>query len=133
MERTSSAALVAVGLAIGLGLVGGGYFVSRTMVNSALVNTADVKGLAERTVNSDQAIWQIGFKVSSTDVKAAYAEVAANTAIVRQFLTDNGFPAEAVLGGPTTVSENEFRDPNGALVEKRYDIVAIVIVTTANV
>jgi len=133
MERTSSAALVAVGLAIGLGLVGGGYFVSRTMVNSALVNTADVKGLAERTVNSDQAIWQIGFKVSSTDVKAAYAEVAANTAIVRQFLTDNGFPAEAVLGGPTTVSENEFRDPNGALVEKRYDIVASVIVTTANV
>ena len=36
-------------------------------------------------------------------------------------------------GGLTTVAENEFRDPNGALVEKRYDIVASVIVTTANV
>jgi len=134
MDRpTSTIGIVIAGLAIGLGLVGGGYFVSRTMVNSALVNTADVKGLAERTVNADQAIWQIGFKVSNGDAKTGYAEVAANATVIRQFLADNGFPAEAILGGPTTVSENEFRDPNGAVIEKRYDIVSSVIVTTANV
>jgi hypothetical protein len=133
MERSKGAALVAAGMAIGLGLVGGGYFVSRTMVNSALVNTADVKGLAERAVSADQAIWQIGFKVTNADVKAGYAEVATNAGIIRLFLADSGFAADSVLAGPTTVSENEFRDPNGAVIEKRFDIVSSLIVTTGNV
>ena len=128
-----SAALIVAALAIGAGVAGGGYFVSRTMVNAALIDTAEVKGLAERAVTADQAIWQISFKVSNLDVKAGYAEAEANSRAIRAFLIANGFPEAALLAGQTAVAENEFRDGNGQLIEKRYDITSSVIVSSKDV
>ncbi len=130
---TGGAALVAAGLAIGLGIATGGYFVSRTTVNSALVDTADVKGLAERQVKADQAIWSIGYKVSNADLKAGYAEAEANARIIRDFLAANGFADGAVLAGQTSVGQSEFRDANGALIETRYEISGSLVVTTPDV
>lgn len=133
MTTSSGGAVIVAGLAIGLGLASGGYFVSRTMINSARIDTADVKGLAERTVAADQATWQIGFKVSNPDLKAGYADVAANAVVIRAFLAANGFKAENISAGPTAVTENVVRDANGALVEKSYDIVSSIIVTAGDV
>lgn len=133
MSQISGAALVAAALALGGGIAAGGYFVGQTMVNREHVNTADVKGLSERTVKADQAIWLIGFKVSNADVKAGYAEVEANAAAIRAFLGRNGFEGAAVQAGQTSVTENAFRDANGVLTEKTYDIVSSLSVTTGDV
>jgi hypothetical protein len=133
MSQISGAALFAAALALGGGIAGGGFFVGQTMVNREHVNTADVKGLSERMVTSDQAIWQIGFKVANADLKAGYAEVEANASAIKAFLARNGFDATAVAAGDTSVTENEFRDGNGVLTEKRYDIVSYVTVTTKDV
>jgi len=133
MSNISGAAIFAAALALGGGIAGGGFFVGQTMVNREHVNTADVKGLSERVVSSDQAIWQIGFKVSNADVKAGYGDVETNTAAIRAFLARNGFDGDAVMGGQTSVTENEFRDANGVLTETRYDIVSYVAVTTKDV
>lgn len=133
MAQISGAALVVAALALGGGIAAGGYFVGQTMVNREHVNTADVKGLAERAVKADKAIWQIGFKLSNPDVKAGYAEAEANAAAIRAFLSRNGFDGAAVQAGQTSVSENEFRDGNGVLIEKRYDIVSYLNVTTGDV
>ncbi len=133
MTQISGAALVAAALALGGGIAGGGYFVGQTMVNREHVNTADVKGLSERMVAADQAIWQIGFKVANADLKAGYADVETNAAAIRAFLTRNGFEGASVAAGQTSVTENEFRDANGVLTEKRYDIVSTITVTSADV
>lgn len=133
MSQISPAVLVVAALALGGGIAAGGYFVGQTMVNREHVNTADVKGLSERMVESDQAIWQIGFKVSNADLKAGYAEVETNAAAIRAFLARNGFDGAAVTAGQTSVTENEFRDSNGVLTEKSYDIVGTVNVTTGDV
>lgn len=133
MTGIAPAALVLAGLALGGGVAAGGYFVGQTMVNREHVNTADVKGLAERTVSADQAIWQIGFKVANADLKAGYAEVEANAAAIRAFLKRNGFEGAAVMAGQTSVTESEFRDGNGILTEKRYDILGTVTVTSSDV
>lgn len=133
MSHYSGAALVAAALALGGGIAGGGYFVSQTMVNREHVNTADVKGLSERMVTADQAIWQIGFKVANADLKAGYGDVETSAGVIRAFLARNGFEGAAVAAGQTSVSENEFRDSNGVLTEKRYDIVSTITVTSANV
>ena len=90
MSQISPAALVVAALALGGGIAAGGYFVGQTMVNREHVNTADVKGLSERMVQSDQAIWQIGFKVSNADLKAGYAEVETNAAAIRAFVGEAG-------------------------------------------
>lgn len=133
MSQISGAALVVAALALGGGIAGGGFFVGQTMVNREHVNTADVKGLSERMVTADQAIWQIGFKVANGDVKAGYAEVEANASAIRAFLARNGFEGAAVSAGQTSVTESEFRDANGVLTEKRYDIVSYITVTTQDV
>ncbi len=133
MSQISGAALFVAALALGGGIAGGGFFVGQTMVNREHVNTADVKGLSERMVTSDRAIWQIGFKVANADLKAGYAEVEANASAIKAFLARNGFDAAAVAAGDTSVTENEFRDGNGVLTEKRYDIVSYVTVTTKDV
>lgn len=133
MSQISGAALFVAALALGGGIAGGGFFVGQTMVNREHVNTADVKGLSERMVVADQAIWQIGFKVANADLKAGYGEVESNAAAIRAFLTRNGFDAASVSGVQTSVTENEFRDGNGVLTEKRYDIVATISVTTGDV
>jgi hypothetical protein len=132
-KKSSGTALIAAGLAIGLGLTAGGYFVSRTMVNQSTIDTAEVKGLAERSVVADKAIWAISYKVSDIDLKAGYAQAERATATVRAFLADNGFKPENILSGQTSVVQNEYRDPNGMLVETRYDIVASLVVTTNDV
>lgn len=131
--KRTGAGLLAAGLAIGLGITAGGYFVSRTMINQTLVDTADVKGLAERSVKADQAIWSIGYKVSNADLKAGYSEAEAAAQTIRAFLEANGFPATAVAPGQVSVVENEFRDANGTLIETRYDITGSIVVTTADV
>ncbi len=133
MSQISGAAAIVAALALGGGMAAGGYFVGQTMVNREHVNAAAVKGLSERAVKADQAIWQIGFKVSNADVKAGYAEVETNAAAIRAFLSRNGFEGAAVQAGQTSVTENEFRDGNGVLTEKRYDIVSYLNVTTSDV
>lgn len=133
MSQISGAALFVAALALGGGIAGCGFFVGQTMVNREHVNTADVKGLSERMVVADQAIWQIGFKVANADLKAGYGEVESYAAAIRAFLTRNGFDAASVSGVQTSVTENEFRDGNGVLTEKRYDIVATISVTTGDV
>ncbi|MEO1203168.1 MAG: hypothetical protein AAFX10_10700, partial [Pseudomonadota bacterium] len=53
---------------IALGLAVAGYFVSQTLFNARTgVNTAEVKGLAERRVSADRANWQIRYTVTGSD------------------------------------------------------------------
>ena len=56
-----SALLLAIGLAVA------GYFVSGTLYKSKVaLNTADVKGLAERRVEADTAYWSIQYSVGGS-------------------------------------------------------------------
>lgn len=133
VSKTAGAALVAAGLVLGIGVAVGGFFISKTMVNQALVDTADVKGLAERSVTSDQAIWSIGYKVSNDDLKAGYADAETAAKTIRAFLTANGFKPENIIAGQTGVTQNEYRDANGSLIETKYDINGAIVVTTNDV
>ena len=132
-SRIGGAAFIAAGLVLGAGVATGGFFISKTMVNQALVDTAEVKGLAERAVKSDQAIWSIGYKVSNDDLKAGYAQADAAAKTIRAFLASNGFKAEEIIAGQTGVTQNEYRDANGSLVETSYDILGSIVVTTTDV
>jgi len=62
-QDKTSAILAPLLLAIGIALAG--YFISHTLYNSKIaLNTADVKGLAERIVESDSAFWTIQYTVT---------------------------------------------------------------------
>ncbi len=86
--------LLAVGLTLGAG------FLAEAIVDA---RTADrrvtVKGLAERDVIADLAVWPITISATGDDLTAVQEKLDADVATVRTFLTGEGFDeAEISLG-----------------------------------
>jgi hypothetical protein len=82
--------LLAAGI-LALGLTVGGWFVGSGF---ARARTADrfvtVKGLAERDVDADLALWPFQLVATANDLDAAQAEIARSADLVRGFLVRHG-------------------------------------------
>ena len=80
-----------------------GYFIGQTMYNvKVAINTATVKGLAERVVESDRADWMILYAVDSTekeDIPALYAQAEKNQKTIIDLLLKNGIKDEEITIG----------------------------------
>src|SRR5262249_24936986 len=85
------AALIALGVRLGGGWGGQGVREGR-----AADRYAAVKGLAEREVVADLALWPIRFVVTNNDLAKAQKEIADDTQKLMSFLTRTGIPADAV-------------------------------------
>ncbi|AGH80676.1 hypothetical protein PCNPT3_03670 [Psychromonas sp. CNPT3] len=131
LELLISAGLLAGGLSLA------GYFISQTLYNSRIaINTAEVRGLAERKVEADQAYWSIAYTVSGTDKKeipALYKKSEQDKDKIITLLLKSGFSAEEILPGVVNYIKDEFRDANGKLVEEKYVLEGIIEVSTDKV
>lgn len=86
--------LLAVGLVLG-GLVLGGQ-IKATRLNDRYVA---VRGLAERNVKSDLAIWDLGYTDAGDDFSALYTKSEADKKTILDFLGKQGIrPSEIELG-----------------------------------
>ncbi len=89
-EKFSSA--LAHGLLIGLGIVLLAYIASSSIIHiKNLDRTVTVKGLAEREVSANIAIWPIRFNLAENDLLVLYSSIQKNTKEVIEFLEDSGF------------------------------------------
>jgi hypothetical protein len=88
----------------------------------------EVKGLSERVVKSDRAIWSMSFEVKSNDINQLYADIERNTQAVESFLITKGFTAEEISTAPVNVYQDTYRE---ALY--RYNANVQMSVYTANV
>ena len=98
--------LLAVGLVLG-GLVLGGQ-IKATRLSDRYVT---VRGLAERNVKSDLAIWDLGYKDAGDDLGALYTKSEADKKAILDFLGKQGIqPSEIELGivGVTDTQANEY-------------------------
>lgn len=86
-----AAAVVAVGLAIGGYFVGSGI---RSFRGSDRFVT--VKGIAEKEVKANLALWPMRVTATSNSLQEAQARIARDAATVRQFFESGGIPAEAI-------------------------------------
>ncbi len=122
---------------IALGLVGAGYFVGQTLYNSKMaLNTADVKGLAERRVKSDSAFWKIQYTVSGNDkseVPALYSKSKKDQKQIISLLTENGFTNEEIMLGVVDYESCEYRDEKQKLIETKYLLTGSIEIETKNV
>lgn len=94
------AAILAVGLALGGYLVGNGF--ARARASDRYVT---VKGVAEREVKADLAIWPLRVVGADNDLAAANAKVAKSVAGVRQFLTRHGIDTTQIQLADFSVSD----------------------------
>lgn len=129
--RTIAAALiVAVGFALAGTAIGSGFFFSR-----GTDRYVTVKGLAEREVDADLAIWPITFRVSNDDLADLQAEIDTDRSIVNEFLLDAGFDeGEISYAAPKifdTRTEQRFR--NGNEPEDRYMANTTITVRSTDV
>lgn len=89
-----------------------------------------VKGLAERKVEANEAIWQLDFNYSSDTLSDLYSGVAKSQKAIQTFLVDQGFSAQDVQTQPVTVTDNESNSYVQNVKMRRYKANASVVLMT---
>ncbi|HID97953.1 MAG TPA: SIMPL domain-containing protein [Thermodesulfobacteriaceae bacterium] len=86
-----------VGAFMCAGLVVLGYFLfSGIIAVKAMERTVVVKGLAEREVPADVAIWPIRFNEVDNDLNSLFTAIQKHNAIVKGFLREKGFSEDEI-------------------------------------
>lgn len=102
----NSRAAFILGAFICAGLVATGWFVGDSAIRfKEYERVVSVKGLAEREVPADVAVWPVRFAAASNDMGALYATMENNATQVRDFLIAAGFSAEEITTAVPLVTD----------------------------
>ena len=103
-EQTNfRAAALAAGL-LALGLVAGAWILGAQIKATRLGDRyVTVKGLVERNVKSDLAIWPISYKQAGDDLTSVYARSEADRKAILQFLEQQGIQSREIEVGVVRV------------------------------
>lgn len=137
MNESKGTNIPLAALLLALGIAMSGYFIGQTMYNSKVgINTAEVKGLAERRVDSDRAYWRIQYTVSGNEksqIAMLYEQSERDQSQVVELLIESGFTESEISPGVIDYRRSEFRDEDQNLVEERFSLVGSVEVETTQV
>ena len=87
-------------LALALGLILGGFFPGYYYYQAKLnFNTVSVKGLAEKDVVSDLAVWELKFVTTGNDLTKTQQDMAGQSDLVLKFLREKGFDPQEIDSG----------------------------------
>lgn len=70
----------------------------------------EVKGLSEKIVKADTAIWSMSFEVKSNNIDTLYADIEKNIATIKTFLTEKGFEATEINVAPVNIYQDTYKD-----------------------
>jgi len=105
-----------LGLLLLAGLATLGFQLSKSILNIKLLDrSVEVKGLSEREVQADIAIWPITFNMADNDLGKLYATVQEKNQLVIAFLKEQGFEdKEITISAPSVVDKlaREYGDSN---------------------
>jgi hypothetical protein len=122
----------AIILSLGLGFAG--YFVGQGFLGSKLHSqSVEVKGLAERTVKSDEAVWTINFKFVNNDLSQLYEGVSKSQAEAKKFLLAEGFKEQEIFMNPISVVDNQSVGYNQNQDIPRFSADSGITLSTQNV
>jgi hypothetical protein len=124
-----------VGLCLVVGLSVAGYFVSRAGILFRSGNrVVTVKGLVEREVKADQAVWTLGLRRASETLPDAHARISADRGAVVAFLKTHGFADAEIELQPTRTVDKLARDYQPQAGDRlRYVVTTAVVVRTPSV
>ena len=123
-----------IGLALAGAFIAGGLIFSALEFSRAFVEArtvvreVSVKGLAEQDVKADLSLWPLKFTTTNDDLRAALGKVAADEAIVRQFLAGGGIEDEAVSVQQFAVIDQLAQRYRSGPVQSRYIVSQTLLV-----
>jgi hypothetical protein len=93
-----------------------------------------VRGLAERTVKSDLAIWPIDYKEAGDDLSSLYSKTEADRKVILQFLNQQGIQSSEIELGVVRVVDTQANEYGGGnRAPYRYIVEQQVTVMTSRV
>lgn len=124
-------------LVLALGIAAAGYFGSQTLYNAKVaLNTAEVKGLAERRVEADRANWTVVSRVAGrkqADIPKLYKTAEENQQKIVALLKEQGFTDDEIQIGVIDYFYSEYRDENQNLVDELHTLSSTVTIETDKV
>jgi len=70
----------------------------------------EVKGLSEKIVKADTAIWSMSFEVKSNNVDSLYSDIEKNITTIKAFLVEKGFDATEINVAPVNIYQDTYKD-----------------------
>jgi len=70
----------------------------------------EVKGLSEKIVKADVAIWSMSFDVKSNNVDTLYADIEKNILSIKGFLLEKGFEESEINIAPVNIYQDTYKD-----------------------
>ena len=70
----------------------------------------EVKGLSEKIVKADTAIWTINFDIKSNDIDNLYSETEKNVSIIKSFLKEKGFDDNEINVASINIYQDTYKD-----------------------
>lgn len=143
--RRSLGAAIVLGICLILGLATAGYFIGEGAARlKSTSRVIAVKGVAEKEIKADRAVWTLSLKYVSNDFKDAHAKINSDREKTITFLRRRDFKNEEIVRQPTTTQIDRqtvtIHDKEGheyrrmQSVERfRYLVTTSVVVNTGDV
>ena len=135
-NRNNVLAAIIIGVCLLGGFSIGGYFIGKGGARfKSETRTVTVKGLVEKEVKADQAVWTLRFRRASEDLKEGHAKTSADRETALAFLKNQGFKDEEISRQPTRTLDKLAREygQTQATERLRYVVTSSLVVTSANV
>ncbi len=126
--------LIVAAAVLGAGVALGGWFVGRGFVDArASDRFVTVKGVAERAVTADLALWPIRFVTTSNQLAEARERIASDAQKVFSFLDANGLTRESVEVESFQVTDLLAQAYRSGPIESRFIVAQTLMVRTHDV
>ncbi|MET0066650.1 MAG: SIMPL domain-containing protein [Candidatus Thiodiazotropha sp.] len=132
MNKDNQGGLFFLGLFVAIGLGFAGHFIGQTLYNAKVaLNTAEVKGLAERRVRADRVNWTVSHRVSGKsreEIPALYQQAEKHQQAIIDLLKSNNFEDSEIQVGVFNYQYLEYRDENQRLVDESHILAGSISV-----
>jgi hypothetical protein len=133
-KATATAGAGMLGLLLALGLIVGGWVLGAQIKATRLSDRyVSVKGLVERTVKSDLAIWPLSYKEAGDNLSAVYAKTDADKTAILEVLDAQGIKSSEIELDVVRVVDTQANEYGGNRAPQRYIVEQQITVRTSRV
>lgn len=70
----------------------------------------EVKGLSEKIVKADTAIWTMSFEAKSNNIDSLYVDIEKNLNTIKTFLKEKGFEDSEISVAPVNIYQDTYKE-----------------------